>query len=137
MCLNTAPLTQKADGSRSVQLRSSPPHSYDGADCNEDASLTPMYRLVELAARTLETASPPEGHLARRYVPLLRGMCGIILSGDTQRAAIDIECIGPGTDTLPDHLHTHLGEDLWGMWQQAGLEPVGWPNALNEMSYMR
>lgn len=34
---------------------------------------------------------------------------------------------------VPDQLHNNLGEDLWEMWQQAGLEPIIWPNLMDDL----
>ncbi|KAL5360768.1 hypothetical protein BJX96DRAFT_184778 [Aspergillus floccosus] len=73
-----------------------------------------------VAADTLEIASPPVGHPARRYVPLLRGMTNLILSGHMQ----------PPRDNGPSGA---TGEDLWEMWQQAGLEPMIWPSVLDRL----
>lgn len=98
-----------------------------------------LYRLVDLAARTLEEASPPQGHLARRYVPLLRGMADIVASHDPKHfgalnpreTSVNIAG-GGGTQehaaNLNDtHDYTNLDEDIWGMWRQAGLDPINWP----------
>lgn len=99
-----------------------------------DASTSLLFRLVDVAARTLEEASPPEGHLARRYVPLLRGMTGIILSGKSQpnntSTAADTQPLD--LNGLPDQSQ-NLGEDLWEMWQQAGLESLVWPGFLDDV----
>ncbi|KAL7419008.1 hypothetical protein Q5752_006693 [Cryptotrichosporon argae] len=102
-----------------------------------DTSATRLFRLVDVAARTLEAASPPKGHLARRYVPLLRGMTGIIQSGKTPADAA-----APGTATgtgagagaasgAAQQPVSNLEEDLWGMWQQTGLDASLWPNLLD------
>ncbi|KAJ5223048.1 uncharacterized protein N7469_009288 [Penicillium citrinum] len=98
------------------------------------ASGSLLFRLVNVAARTLEAASPPEGHLARRYVPLLHGMAGLISSSDTQVHSPICESIGVQTDpSLPSQqqMQSNLGGDLWEMWQQAGLEPIVWPGPLD------
>ncbi|KAL4874307.1 hypothetical protein BJY04DRAFT_226175 [Aspergillus karnatakaensis] len=125
----------------------------------EDPSSSFLYRLVDVAARTLEAASPSEGHLARRYAPLLRGMTNLILSSATQAQTqtqtqtqsqpqahgLGLAGTGPldpqitnanaNTNILPaDQLQSHhLGEDLWEMWQQAGLEPMIWSNLLDDL----
>lgn len=33
----------------------------------------------------------------------------------------------------PEQLQNHLGEDLWEMWQQAGMEPMIWSNLLENI----
>ncbi|KAJ5247192.1 hypothetical protein N7468_002175 [Penicillium chermesinum] len=111
------------------------PHIQQAGDSyDNEPSSSLLFRLVDLAARTLEAASPPTGHLARRYVPLLRGMTGIILSGNTQARATE-----NGHSAVVEHpSHPHeqqgnLGGDLWEMWQQAGLEPMPWPNVLDDI----
>ncbi|OJJ05894.1 hypothetical protein ASPVEDRAFT_154023 [Aspergillus versicolor CBS 583.65] len=105
---------------------------------NIDPSASLLFRLVDVAARTLEAASPPEGHLARRYSTLLRGMAGLILSGNTQAqtnnpsSSNDSSAIFMDANNFaPEQLQNHLGEDLWEMWQQAGLEPMIWSNLLD------
>ncbi|CAI7599506.1 unnamed protein product [Penicillium pancosmium] len=104
----------------------------DGA-LSERASTSLLFRLVDVAARTLEAASPPEGHLARRYVPLLRGMAGIISSSETQIHSSNCDNMSMATGTLDpsEQLQSNLGGDLWEMWQQAGLEPIIWPGPLD------
>ncbi|KAJ5414655.1 hypothetical protein N7509_001282 [Penicillium cosmopolitanum] len=104
----------------------------DGA-LSETASTSLLFRLVDVAARTLEAASPSEGHLARRYVPLLRGMAGIISSSETQIHSSNCDNMSMATGTLDpsEQLQSNLGGDLWEMWQQAGLEPVIWPGPLD------
>jgi hypothetical protein len=85
-----------------------------------DASTSLLCRLVDVAARTLEAASPPEGHLARRYVAVLRGMTGIIQSGKTQAAPFGADMSG------------NLEEDLWSLWQNAELDTsLAIPNLLD------
>ncbi|KAL3467845.1 hypothetical protein BJX64DRAFT_273822 [Aspergillus heterothallicus] len=100
-----------------------------------------LFRLVDLAARTFEAASPPEGHLARRYAPLLRGMTSLIESSSTQLQAqaqphvqgmSNTNAVMPETNLGPDLQSHHLGDDLWEMWQQAGLEPMIWSNILDD-----
>ena len=97
------------------------------------ASTSLLFRLVDVAARTLEAASPLEGHLARRYVPLLRGMTGIIQSGNTQTQRMNGEASIVMTDTSiqPEQVQSNLEENLWEMWQQAGLEPTIWSSLPN------
>ncbi|KAL4869400.1 hypothetical protein BDV12DRAFT_185276 [Aspergillus spectabilis] len=96
-----------------------------------DPSASFLFRLVDVAARTLEAASPSEGHLARRYAPLLRGMTNLILSSNTQTQSQTHDTdVLPTTAQLQSH---HLGEDLWEMWQQAGLEPMIWSNLLDDI----
>lgn len=110
-------------------------HQLNGTGCEENSGSL-LFRLVDVAARTLEAASPPEGHLARRYVPLLRGMSGLVLSGNVQgqktnsgTSAVMTEANQPPSE----HLQSQLEEDLWEMWQQAGLEPMIWPSLLDDM----
>lgn len=61
-------------------------------------------------------------------------MTGIILSGNTQ---MQPQSTGGEESALiadvPDQLHNNLGEDLWEMWQQAGLEPIIWPNLMDDL----
>lgn len=49
-----------------------------------------------------------------------------VLNVDTGAVAID-------ANNLPEQLQTNLGEDLWDMWQQAGLEPINWPSLLDDI----
>ncbi|KAJ5808997.1 hypothetical protein N7474_010266 [Penicillium riverlandense] len=102
---------------------------------SDEASSSLLFRLVDVATRTLEAASPPEGHLARRYFALLRGMANIILSGNAHMHAANADPGGMSTDVshLPDSIQNNLGEDLWEMWQQAGLEATAWPSLLDDM----
>lgn len=102
---------------------------------SENASTSLLFRLIDVAARTLEAASPPEGHLARRYVPLLRGMADIISSGETQTNNSNCghgSVVTSALDTS-EQLQSNLGGDLWEMWQQAGLEPIVWPGPLDNI----
>ncbi len=86
-----------------------------------------LYRLVDLAARTLEASSPPEGHLARRYVPLLRGMADLILTDNTQVQGISVDSSAVTADVnMSEQPQNTMGDDLWEMWHQAGLEPINW-----------
>lgn len=87
---------------------------------------------MDVAARTLEAASPPEGHLARRYVPLLRGMANMVVSDNAPQ--VNVDAAEPGdAGNLPEQPQSNLGEDLWDMWQQAGLEPINWPSLLDDI----
>ncbi|KAL5335167.1 hypothetical protein BJX70DRAFT_410728 [Aspergillus crustosus] len=126
-------------------------HNGHGQAIAEDPSASFLFRLVDVAARTLEAASPTEGHLARRYAPLLRGMTNLILSSTTQthsqsrpqphdlntnldgrldpQITTDTNNILSSTDHLQNQSHHNLEEDLWEMWQQAGLEPMIWSNS--------
>ncbi|KAL3495749.1 hypothetical protein BJX62DRAFT_222394 [Aspergillus germanicus] len=104
-----------------------------------DPSTSLLFRLVDVAARTFEAASPPEGHLARRYAPLLRGMTDLIMSSSTQtQVQAQLQGVGntsavmPDTNLGPEFQSHHLGDDLWEMWQQAGLEPMIWSNILDD-----
>lgn len=110
------------------------PHIHQAQDTSwdGDVSTSLLYRLVDLAARTLEAASPPEGHLARRYIPLLRGMIGTIVSSQSQPLNADFNSNAPN---MPDdgQIQGNIGEDLWEMWQQAGLEPLNWPSLLEDI----
>lgn len=107
-----------------------------GGSLGEDVSSSLLFRLVDVAARTLEAASPPEGHLARRYVPLLRGMRDLILSGNTQAQNVNgnVSTVMTDASNLPSwQMQNHLGENLWEMWQQAGLGPMVCPDFVDEM----
>jgi hypothetical protein len=35
---------------------------------------------------------------------------------------------------LPDQMQANLGEGLWDIWQQAGLEPINWASLLDDMN---
>ncbi len=108
-----------------VNLQSNSQHSENPLVQERSSSL--LYRLVDLAARTLEASSPPEGHLARRYVPLLRGMADLILTDSTQAQGINSDSSAMTADVdMSEQLQNTIGEDLWELWQQAGLEPINW-----------
>lgn len=111
------------------------PHISQAGDAHDDEpSSSLLFRLVDVAVRTLEASSPPTGHLARRYVPLLRGMIGIILTGNAQanHTTGSQSTVIEHPNSLPEQ-HGNLGGDLWEMWQQAGLEPIPWPNLLDDI----
>lgn len=111
------------------------PHLRQTGDSqNDEPSSSLLFRLVDVAARTLEAASPPTGHLARRYVPLIRGMIGIILSGSTQanQTTASHSAVMENPNNITEQ-NGNLGGDLWEMWQQAGLEPMPWPNVLDDI----
>lgn len=113
-----------------VNLRSNSQQPGDTLDQERSSSL--LYRLVDLAARTLEAASPPEGHLARRYVPLLRGMADLILTDNAQPQGMNVDTSAMTADAnMSEQLQNNMGEDLWEMWQQAGLEPINWPQMVD------
>jgi hypothetical protein len=95
---------------------------------SEDASSSLLFRLVDVAARTLEAASAPEGHLARRYVSLLRGMAGIVMSDNMQTQRMNVT----DTNNLPEQLHSGGEVDLWQIWQQAGLDPIFYPSLFDD-----
>ncbi|OAA81683.1 hypothetical protein LEL_01228 [Akanthomyces lecanii RCEF 1005] len=108
-----------------LNLQSNSQHSENPLVHERSSSL--LYRLVDLAARTLEASSPPEGHLARRYVPLLRGMADLILTDSTQAQGINSDSSAMTADVdMSEQLQNTMGEDLWELWQQAGLEPINW-----------
>lgn len=114
------------------------PHIHVSQDASWDGRISTslLYRLVDLATRTLEAASPPEGHLARRYIPLLRGMIGTVASSRPQPLGPDANentSNLPDEGSLPVQIQGNLGEDLWEMWQQAGLEPLNWPSLLEDI----
>jgi hypothetical protein len=97
------------------------------ATVSETASTSPLFRLVDVAASTLAAASPPEGHLAHRYVPLLRRMTEIILSGGTQSQRTGgggADAVVIDANNLTEHLQSNGEGDLWEIWQQAGLDPI-------------
>jgi hypothetical protein len=63
-------------------------------------------------------------------------MTGLILSGNAQAQNINANAssVMQSTSNLPsEQTQNHLGEDLWEMWQQAGLGPMIWPNLLDDM----
>lgn len=115
----------------------------------QDPCTSLLFRLVDVAAQTLEAASPPQGHLARRYVPLLRGMADMVASHNTkqqqqqQQRNMDVDggetaggdrVAGDATMSLTEQqLQTRLAEDIWGMWRQAGLEPINWPSLPDDL----
>ncbi|KAJ5367216.1 hypothetical protein N7541_001157 [Penicillium brevicompactum] len=113
------------------------PHlQYSGENLNRQASHSLLFRLVDLAARTLDAASPPIGHLARRYVPLLNGMAGLVSAGNAQSHGGDSDAAVAIAEANPVHTgqaQNALGDDLWEMWQEAGLEPMVWPSVLDEI----
>lgn len=96
----------------------------------EEPSNSLLLCLVDVGARTLEAASPAEGHPARRYVPLLRGMTSIILSGNmhVQRANGGASAVVTDANNLPEQLQGNGEADLWEIWQQAGLDPIFYPS---------
>ncbi|ORY35312.1 hypothetical protein BCR39DRAFT_508725 [Naematelia encephala] len=106
-------------------------HSRQADDEMHDASTSKLFRLVDLCVRTLEAASPCEGHLARRYVPLLRGMMSILQSGRTQTQNLSEIRNGVVTSLAPSKQAADLGEDLWSMWEEAGLETNVLPSMLD------
>ncbi|RSH95502.1 hypothetical protein EHS25_000594 [Saitozyma podzolica] len=107
------------------------PHPQQGLE-PMDASTSLLCRLVDVAARTLEAASPPEGHLARRYVAVLRGMTGIIQSGKTQAAPFGADASGMATYPNAPDMSGNLEEDLWSLWQNAELDTsLAIPNLLD------
>lgn len=105
-------------------------------DRDEDPTSCLLFRLVDVAARTLEATSCSEGHLARRYVPLLRKMTGIVITGNAQTERMN--CDGGASvmdaNNIPEQLHSNLEEGLWEMWQQAGLDPIGWPSMFDDIN---
>jgi hypothetical protein len=99
----------------------------------DEPSSSLLFRLVDVAARTLEAASPPEGHLARRYVPILRGMAGIVLSGNMQGQRMSGGTSEVVTDAnLPAELHNSWESELWEIWQQAGLDSTFYPSLFED-----
>jgi hypothetical protein len=105
----------------------------DEAVGNEPSSSL-LFRLVDVAARTLEAASASEGHLARRYVPILRGMAGIVLSGNMQAQRMNGGANAVVTDenSLPEQLQNNFEAELWGIWQQAGLDSMFYPGMFDD-----
>jgi hypothetical protein len=94
-----------------------------------------LFRLVDVAARTLEAASPSEGHLARRYVPILRGMAGIVLSGNMQAQRMNSGANAVVTDPNsppPEQLQSYWEAELWEIWQQAGLDSMFYPGMFDD-----
>lgn len=76
-----------------------------------------LYRLVDLASRTLRQCAPARGHPASRYADFLAGMANIIAAGSLstqtgQAQAQDaIDAGGPLWD-----------QDWLNLWQSSGLE---------------
>lgn len=105
---------------------------------SQEPSSSLLFRLVDVAARTLEACSSPEGHLARRYVPLLRGLTDIILSDNPKPHNRNVDtgaaAAADNNSILPEQMHANLGEGLWDIWQQAGLEPINWSSLLDDMN---
>lgn len=65
-------------------------------------------------------------------------MAGLTLSGNLQAQTQDHGSTGnpsvmfmDANTFAPEQLQSHLGEDLWEMWHQAGLEPMVWSNLLD------
>jgi hypothetical protein len=101
---------------------------------SDEPSGSLLFRLVDVAARTLEAASPSEGHLARRYVPILRGMAGIVLSGNIQAQRMNSGANAVETDAngLPEQLQGNWEAELWEIWQQAGLDSMFYPGMFDD-----
>lgn len=112
-----------------------PPNDQNDEDTSDDVASSLLFRLVDLAARTLEATSCPDAHLAQRYVPFLHRMTGIIISGNMQGQRTNYEGVAMlDSNDMPDQLHGNLEEGLWEMWQQAGLDPIGWPSMFDDMN---
>jgi hypothetical protein len=100
----------------------------------EEASNSRLFRLVDVATRSIEMAGPPEGHFARRYVPLLHGMADIIQSGHTQavlRTSGSTSAVMMDAINLPAQQQSNKELDLWEIWQQAGLDTF-WPSLFED-----
>ncbi len=89
----------------------------------EETSSSLLYRLIDVAARALEAASTYNGHLAQRYSVLLRGMIGIVETGKANTPG-QRNFSGPADVPVVQEGSSGLSEDLWTMWQQAGLDPA-------------
>jgi hypothetical protein len=82
-----------------------------------NARSSTLYRLVDLASRTLRQCAPGQGHPASRYATFLAGMANIIavgsISGQTgpAQAQDPIDAGGPMWD-----------QDWLNVWQNSGLE---------------
>jgi hypothetical protein len=87
-----------------------------------------------VAARTLEAGSPSEGHLARRYVPILRRMAGIVLAGNmqAQRLNSDGNVVVTDVNNQPEQLQNTGEAELWEIWQQAGLDSMFYPGLFDD-----
>lgn len=86
-----------------------------------------LFRLVDLALRTHETASSTHGHLGQRYIPLLRSLVGIVQVGKQIQQDNVASLSATADSTLPD-LSGLLGDDLLAIWQQSGLDLFTLPN---------
>jgi len=84
-----------------------------------------LYRLVDLAARTLRQCAPSYGHPAARYADLLTGMTKIITAEPILAAgSLDPQAIFDTAGFMRD-------QDWLDLWQDSGLDqnwlfgPVG------------
>lgn len=100
---------------------------------SETASASLLFRLVDVATSTLAAAGPSEGHLAHRYVPLLRRMTDTILSGSIQPQRTNGSAGTAVNNILPGQLQSNGEGDLWEIWQQAGLDPIFYSNLFDDM----
>ncbi|CAD6570665.1 MAG: hypothetical protein TREMPRED_005946 [Tremellales sp. Tagirdzhanova-0007] len=85
-----------------------------------------LFRLVDLASRTLDRCAPSRGHLASRYAVFLRGMANMLqATGPTfsiQNSTADMS--GPSnlpSETNGDVYHS-WDQDWQDLWQNSGLD---------------
>lgn len=96
---------------------------------NPDSRASLLYRLVDLATRTLRACSPTRGHLTTRYIAFLDGMATIVANGASSfpnladgNQSVDFgnlgDLEGAPTDQVSD-------QDWLNAWHGMGMEP-GW-----------
>lgn len=83
-----------------------------------DPRSSPLYRLVDLAARTMKQCSPQKGHLTTRYIEFLYLMAERVAAEPvTMLATQDLSGVS-ATNPIWD-------QDWLNLWQTSGLEQ-GW-----------
>lgn len=85
-------------------------------DRSVPAQSSTLYRLVDLASRTLRQSGPSHGHPATRYADFLAGMADLITAGQVD---------GAGRSAGQPSLD--IGNNIWdqdwlGLWQDSGLD---------------
>ena len=85
-----------------------------------------LYRLVDLAARTLDRCAPSRGHLASRYAVFLRGMANMIQATAPTYPLADSMADMNGPSHLPSETNGevyHSWDQEWqDLWQNSGLD---------------
>ena len=96
---------------------------------NPNTSGSLLYRLVDLAARTLRACSPTRGHLTTRYIAFLDGMATIVAKGASSltntaegNQAVDFGDLGILEAAPTDQL---FDQDWLNTWHNMDMEP-GW-----------